>query len=284
MRQYRFKVFQFSKELGPRFGGCSWGMFREFAAFFTKQVASSIFSLVIFLGLVLAPIVPLPRYDFLLAICLGMQMYLVMSKLESKRDLLLICIFHALGLGLELYKVNSGSWSYPEQSYSKVAGVPFYSGFMYASVASYILQAWRWFDLEFCDMPTPRRTWLSVGLIYVHFFLSRVWGDWRWLVTLVLGIVFSSASVKFTCAQRRFKMPLLLSFALIGLFVWLAENFCTYLGAWVYPHQADAWSPVHAAKITSWSLMVVVAFVCVWRWKLMESARAPMSANLKVTD
>lgn len=243
-------------------------MLREFAAFFVKQVASSIFALVIFLALVIAPYVPLPRYDFMLAVCVGMQIFMVRSRLESLKELQLVCIFHALGLCLELYKVNTGSWSYPEFSYSKFAGVPFYSGFMYASVASYILQAWRQFDLEFVDMPTPRRTWLSVGLIYAHFFLSRVWGDWRWFVTFVLGIVFSRAGVHFTCADRRFRMPLLLSFALIGFFVWVGENVSTYLGAWVYPHQANGWEPVHLAKVTSWSLMVVIAFVCVWRWRL----------------
>lgn len=35
------------------------------------------------------------------------------------------------------------SWAYPEAAWSKIAGVPLYSGFMYASVACYLCQTWR---------------------------------------------------------------------------------------------------------------------------------------------
>lgn len=265
-------------EPGPSLSVFLHPMLREFSAFFTKQVANSIFALVIFLALLISPWVPIPRYDFMLLVCIGMQTWMVWSKLESIRELQLICIFHALGLGLELYKVNTGSWSYPEESWSKFAGVPFYSGFMYAAVASYILQAWRNFDLKFHRMPSPRRTWLTVGLIYANFFLSRFFGDWRWLVGAILVICFRASYVEFTCAKERFRMPVLLAFGLIGSFVWIAENICTYLGAWVYPHQEDGWAMVHPAKVVSWSMMVIVAFVSVWRWRA-RTEPLPVSAN-----
>jgi len=61
--------------------------------------------------------------------------------------------YHLIGLVLELFKVHMGSWSYPEEAYSKVFGVPLYSGFMYASVASYLCQAWRRLDVRLIDWP-----------------------------------------------------------------------------------------------------------------------------------
>ena len=54
---------------------------------------------------------------------------------------------------MELFKVHKGSWSYPEEAYTKFFGVPLYSGFMYASVASYMCQAWHWFNLKIDKQP-----------------------------------------------------------------------------------------------------------------------------------
>ena len=68
-------------------------------------------------------------------------------RLETPRELLVVCIFHILGLVLEIFKVAAGSWEYPESGIATVAGVPLYAGFMYAAVGSYICQAFRRFDL-----------------------------------------------------------------------------------------------------------------------------------------
>lgn len=58
-------------------------------------------------------------------------------------------------------------------------------------------------------------------------------------------------------------MPVLLSLALIGLFVFFAENLCTWLSAWVYPHQSYGWRPVEAGKVLAWTLMSTVAFIAI---------------------
>ena len=58
-------------------------------------------------------------------------------------------------------------------------------------------------------------------------------------------------------------MPIHVAMALIGFFVFLAENVCTALGAWVYPHQANGWHPVESGKIVSWILMSAVAFLAI---------------------
>ena len=58
-------------------------------------------------------------------------------------------------------------------------------------------------------------------------------------------------------------MPLALGFCLIALFVWLAENISTFLGAWQYPDQVHVWNVVSTNKITSWFLLVILSFVIV---------------------
>ena len=241
---------------------------REFWAFFVKQVQASVFALFIFAMLLVSHWQNiLPRYDLVLIACLGMQAFMWWRGLETKKELIAICSFHLVGLVLELYKVRHGSWSYPEAAYSKFGGVPLFSGFMYAGVASYIFQAYRVFDLEFTRMPKKWAALLGVALIYINFFTAAWLGDNRIWIILGLFALFCPGLSNFTCNSKRLKMPMPLAFALIGFFVWIGENICTYLGAWVYPHQVNGWQPVEPSKIVSWSMMVMVAFVIIWTWK-----------------
>lgn len=59
-------------------------------------------------------------------ICVLMQLWMVRSGLETRDELKVITLFHLIGLALELFKVHMGSWSYPEEGYSKIFGVPLY--------------------------------------------------------------------------------------------------------------------------------------------------------------
>lgn len=241
---------------------------REFGAFFIKQVQASVFALFIFAMLAVSHFVPfVPRYDFMLITCLAMQGYMLWSKMETKKEFVAVCAFHAIGLMLELYKVSRGSWSYPEFAYTKISGVPLYSGFMYASIASYVFQAYRVLDLEFLKMPKKALAMVGVVLIYVNFFTARTFGDNRIWIILALLILFLPGQAHFTCIEKRRKMPMPIAFALIGFFVWIGENLSTYLGAWLYPHQLNGWEMVEASKIVSWGMMVMVAFVLIWTWK-----------------
>ena len=67
--------------------------------------------------------------------------------------------------------------------------------------------------------------------------------------------------VHYTVGGTEYRMPLALSFGLIGTFLWIAENTATFLGAWRYPDQMDVWRMVHLSKLTSWTLLVSVSFV-----------------------
>ena len=88
-------------------------------------------------------ILGVPRYDALLIIALAIQAWMVWAKLETLDELKVICLFHVIGFVLEVFKTSAGiqSWAYPDFAYSKVFGVPLLSGFMYAAVGSYVIQA-----------------------------------------------------------------------------------------------------------------------------------------------
>jgi uncharacterized membrane protein YoaT (DUF817 family) len=250
----------------------------EFFVFGMKQARACLFA-GLFFGLLLLsrhiPLFGLPRYDFLCLAAVAVQVVLLATRLESRDEALTLCAFHVLGLCLELFKTHPAvaAWSYPEEGFLKIGQVPLYSGFMYAAVASYMCQAWRILALELKDYP---RYALSVPLsaaVYLNFFTNHFIVDLRWLLAAAVVAVFWRTRVRYRALGPVRTMPLLLSFALIGLFVWVAENICTYLGAWVYPEQRAAWQCVSVGKISSWVLLVIISFLIVADLKHVRARR-----------
>lgn len=248
--------------------------FKEFLCFGYKEAISCLFPAYVFIMLALTRFVEVPgiaRYDLMLVACLLMQILMYVSGLESKREVLVICAFHFLGISMEMFKVAHGSWAYPSPALTKIYNVPLYSGFMYASVASYICQAWRNFDLKFVHWPSlPISTLLAI-LIYGNFFTNRYIPDLRMVIFLFLAIAFFKTSVLFNTNGRTRAMPMLLSFFLIAIFIWIGENICTFLGAWHYPHQKAGWSVVKLQIMSSWFLLVIVSVIIVAILKSCES-------------
>lgn len=236
--------------------------------FGVKEAIACTFPVAFFALLALTRVVEVPgvaRYDLLLAAAVALQVGLVAVGFETWRDVGVALRFHALGLALELFKTSPsiGSWSYPEPALTKLAGVPLYSGFMYAAVASYVIAAWRLLRLRFTRYPRPHLTWALAAAVYANFFTHH-WGpDLRWWLAGATLVVFGRTRVHFTPRSTERWMPLPVAFVLIGLFVWFAENLSTFLGAWVYPDQVLTWQAVHLGKITSWSLLVIVTVVVV---------------------
>lgn len=245
----------------------------RFIVFGLLEARSCIFPAVIFLTLAASKLIHipgLPRYDFILIVCILAQALMLVFKWETWDEFKVICMFHIIGLLLELYKVHMGSWSYPEDGWSKIGGVPLYSGFMYASVASYICQSWRHMNLRITGWP---RAYWTVGisvLIYLNFFTHHYLWDIRWWLTLLLAVIFFRTYVYFDVAGKTFRMPLVLSFVLIGFFIWVAENISTFFGAWQYPDQHHAWRLVHIGKISSWFLLVVISIIIVAQLKKVK--------------
>lgn len=229
------------------------------------QLKCCVFAVFIMLALVASHLLPSgwPRYDVVLAACLLFQALMLRTGRETRDELKVILVFHVLGLGLELYKVRLGSWSYPEEAFTKVGGVPLYSGFMYASVASYLCQAWRRFDLQLVHLPPQAPQVLLAAAIYGNFFWHHFWLDVRWVLAAGVFWLYRKTFAEFAVRREAVKLPLPLAFVLIGFFVWVAENLATLFGAWQYPGQEGGWKPVDLGKFSSWFLLVIVSFIVV---------------------
>ena len=214
------------------------------------------------------------RYDLLFLGALAIQAALIALRLETAREVAVLSAFHALGMGLELFKTSPGvgSWAYPEPSIFHIATVPLYSGFMYAAIASYMMQAWRHLRLRLTGFP-PQAVAIALSvLIYANFFTNHYIPDLRWPLALGVLIAFRRTWIHFTPLTDERRMPLILSFALIGFFIWLAENIATYFGGWVYPNQLKAWAIVGPNKISSWALLIILSFIIVAALKRIEPA------------
>jgi uncharacterized membrane protein YoaT (DUF817 family) len=241
---------------------------RELLYFGIKEARACLFAGLFFLAVFAVPrggVLGVPRYDLLLLIALLIQAFMLWAKLETWDEVKAISLFHLVGFALEVFKTSGhiGSWHYPDPGYTKLFGVPLFSGFMYAAVGSYIIQAWRLFDLRVRHHPPYWMAAVVALLIYGNFFTHHFIGDYRWYVAAVALGLYARATVAFRPMDRDRTMPLLLSFVLIGFFLWLAENISTFFGIWRYPNQMGAWATVHLGKWSSWSLLVVMTFTIV---------------------
>lgn len=241
---------------------------REFLYFGVKEARACLFVGLFFAAVFTVPragLFGLPRYDVLLVVALGIQAWMLATKLETWDEFKAICLFHVVGFALEVFKTSPsiGSWSYPDAGYTKLFGVPLFAGFMYAAVGSYVIQAWRLFDLRVRHHPPHWMAALVAILIYANFFTHHYIGDYRWyLAACALGL-YARSSVVFRPLDRDRSMPLLLAFVLIGFFIWIAENISTFFHVWSYPNQIGAWAVVHVGKWSSWALLVVMTFTIV---------------------
>lgn len=248
----------------------------ELFHFAQKEARSCLFAGLFFLSVFFVPragLLGVPRYDLLLLIALAIQAWLVRTGRESFDELKAICFFHVLGFALEVFKTSSGvkSWSYPDFAYTKVFGVPLFSGFMYAAVGSYIIQAWRLLNLRVVHHPPYWMAALIAGAIYANFFTHHFIGDYRWYLAAVALGLYARSQVVFRPHLRDRRMPLSIALVLVGFFIWLAENVGTFFGLWGYPHQLGAWAVVHASKWSAWSLLVLMSFTIITNLKHIKA-------------
>lgn len=254
----------FTRIFGHRFGV---GIY-EFLIFGVKQAAACVFAGSFLFLLAISGHVHIPglgRYDFLFLSAIAIQVVLVAVRLENWREVAVLSVFHLIGMGLELFKTSPSirSWSYPERAFFHIRTVPLYSGFMYASVASYIMQAWRLMRLRITEFPSFTLAVSLCAAIYANFFTDHYIVDVRWPLAACVLVLFRRTQVNFFVTSKERRMPLALSFLLIGFFIWVAENIATYFGAWQYPHQKRQWAIVGPTKISSWMLLVIISFIIV---------------------
>ncbi|TDR20447.1 DUF817 domain-containing protein [Marinicella litoralis] len=211
------------------------------------------------------PLESLHRYDFIFLAAIAFQILLLMTRLETIRESVVIVVFHAVATLMELFKTSDaiGSWSYPEASFFCLGNVPLFTGFMYSAVGSYITRAWRIFEFRYDHYPNKSYTLVLVLLIYVNFFTHHYVPDIRWLLLAMTFFMFHKTTIYFKIIISHRHMPLLLGWMLVALFIWLAENIGTFTNIWIYPNQTMQWQMVSWSKLVSWFLLIQLSFVLV---------------------
>lgn len=206
---------------------------------------------------------PLTRYDALVLAALAIQAGLLATGMETWAEARIILVFHVVGTVMELFKTAAGSWVYPEASWLRIGAVPLFSGFLYAAVGSYMARVWRLFDFRFTRHPSLPATLALSAAIYLNFFTHHYGPDLRVLLFAWTAWLFRGTLVHFKVWRVHRRMPLLVGFGLVTLFIWLAENLGTFANAWRYPNQAAGWAMVPFAKFGSWFLLMIVSYVLV---------------------
>lgn len=206
---------------------------------------------------------PLSRYDFLVLTALALQVFLLATRLERWDEALVILVFHVVGTAMEVFKTAQGSWIYPETSILRIGGVPLFSGFMYAAIGSYIARIWRLMAFRFVAYPPLWAPALLAVAAYLNFFTHHYVTDIRNVLFVLSVMLFARTWVVFTPDRTPRRMPLLLGFVLVALFIWIAENVGTFAAAWTYPDQRGGWRPVGPGKLGAWYLLMLLSFVLV---------------------
>ena len=240
----------------------------EFLVFGAKQAWACLFGGLMLVLLVTARVgypdhAWLARSDALTLGAVLVQVGMVLGRLETLRELKVIVMFHGVGTAMELFKTDIGSWRYDVDGILHIAGVPLYTGFMYAAVGSYMVRTFRLFELRFTAYPPRWAPALVAALIYVNFFTHHWIYDLRWMLLAAVIAVYARTVMHFQVWRHTLRMPILLAFTLVALFIWFAENIGTASGAWLYPSQLHGWHPVSPEKIVAWFLLMMISVALV---------------------
>ncbi|UYO98126.1 DUF817 domain-containing protein [Microbacterium sp. M28] len=253
----------------------------EFAVFVLKQAWACVFGAALLVAIVAARLwypddAVIARNDALTMAAVLIQVAMLVFRLETGRELWVIVLFHVTGTVMELFKTDVGSWMYAADGVLRLGGVPLFSGFMYAAVGSYMVRVHRLFDLGFVRYP---RRWLTTAVaaaVYLNFFAHHFWWDARWVLLGAVVLLWLPTVMYARVWRRVLRLPLLIVFAGVAVFIYLAENIGTWAGAWAYPDQVAAWQPVSPSKLGSWFLLMIISVVMV-TW--VYPPRAPASTG-----
>ena len=253
----------------------------ELILFTLKQGWACLFGGLLLLGIIFTNAIwaddwPIARYDALFVYAVFIQCGMLLFRLETWSEARIIALFHMTGTTMEFIKVAAGSWTYPEEAIFMIANVPLFSGFMYASVGSYIARVIRIFEMKFTPYPPYWMTVIFACAIYVNFFTHHFVADIRLVLFSATVVIFGRTRITFIVG-RTYWMPLPVAAFLASFFLWIAENIGTRTGTWVYAGSAEFdWTSL--SKMGSWYLLLYVSFVTV-----TLVIRAPLITDSRAT-
>lgn len=235
--------------------------------FFALQAASCLFALSFLAALILTRAIwqqdwALQRYDALVIIAVGLQALFIATKLETLEEARVILLFHLTGTMMEWFKVSAGSWAYPDPGLLKLFGVPLFTGFMYASVGSYIARALRLFHIRLAPAPPYWSIAALAVAIYVNFWAHHFLPDARVALFGATVLLFARTRLWFRTIDLWLWVPVPLVALGAALMLWVAENIGAFTGTWRYSGQ-KALQLVSWGKLGSWYLLLFVAFATV---------------------
>lgn len=254
----------------------------ECAVFVLKQAWACVFGALLLVVIVAARLwypndLGLARNDALTIAAILIQVGMLAFRLESGRELWVIVLFHITGTIMELFKTDVGSWAYEAEGVLRIGAVPLFSGFMYAAVGSYMVRVYRLHDLRFTRYPRIWMTTVVATAIYLNFFAHHFMVDLRWVLLALVLVLWGRTIMHFRVWRVTLKVPVLVVFAGVALFIWLAENIGTWGGAWLYPHQEGGWEMVSPQKLVAWFLLMIISVVMVtWVYRPKPPETAPV--------
>jgi uncharacterized membrane protein YoaT (DUF817 family) len=267
---------------GPR------AVLAEIIVFVVKQAWACVFGAALLAVLIAARLwypndASLDRNDAVTIAAIGIQIAMVAFRLESLRELRVIVLFHIVGTGMELFKTAAGSWEYSAGGVLHLGAVPLFSGFMYAAVGSYMVRTYRLFDVTFDRYPPRWITAIVATLIYVNFFAHHFVWDFRYVLFAGVAVLYLRTVMHFRVFRVTARLPIVLAFVLVALFIWFAENIATWSSAWTYPDQQHGWQLVGIAKLGSWALLMIISVVLV-TWVYPPRTPAQLADERSTTE
>ncbi|MGR3323701.1 MAG: DUF817 domain-containing protein [Pseudooceanicola sp.] len=202
----------------------------------------------------------LARYDALVIFAVSVQVLMLALRLETWAEAKVIALFHLTGTVMEWFKVSAGSWTYPEPGLIELFEVPLFTGFMYASLGSYIARNIRLYGITLAPFPPFPLVLGLAAAIYVNFFAHHFLPDIR--LALFAGTLLLFHRTRLRTAAGGAGLPLPLAALIVAGLLWIAENVGTLTGTWIYAGQLE-WQPVRFGLIGSWYLLFFVAFTTV---------------------
>jgi uncharacterized membrane protein YoaT (DUF817 family) len=192
-----------------------------------------------------------------------LQIVMLVARLETFGELRVILLFHLVGTVMELFKTDVGSWIYASEGVLRVGAVPLFTGFMYGAVGSYMVRVFRLFELRFDRYPRRWITAIVAAAIYVNFFSHHYIVDFRALLIAAILVLYWPTALEARVFRVRLRLPILVAFLGVAVFIWIAEQVGTGTATWTYPSQEDGWQPVSVAKVGSWFLLMMISVVLV---------------------
>ncbi|OWU85353.1 membrane protein [Oceanicola sp. 22II-s10i] len=235
--------------------------------FVAHQLWAGLFGVIILAALIVTKAIwqpdwALARYDALVVIAVVTQILMLAFRLETLDEAKVILLFHLTGTVMEWFKVGAGSWSYPEPGLIKAFGVPLFTGFMYASLGSYIARSLRLYRIVLAPFPPFPLVAVLAGAIYVNFFAHHYLPDIRLVLFAATVVLFFRTRIWVPRPDGHRSVPLVLAVLMVAGLLWIAENIGTLTGTWAYAGQAR-WDAVSFRLAGSWYLLVYVALATV---------------------